>query len=174
MAVQTTCLVVFAGRPGCGKTTVARALADEMGTTFLRIDTIEAAIVATLMPFEENPVGYVAAAWVAEDQLRGGRSVVVDACNNVEAARKMWTDLAGRLNVALSWVEVICSDVAEHRRRVETRVPDWPGQGNPTWAQVQARQWEPFTEPRILIDNIDETGTVAAKVAAIRAELPTN
>jgi predicted kinase len=168
MAVGATCLVVFAGLPGCGKTTLARALANELGTTFLRIDTIEAAIVSTLMPFEENPVGYVAAAWVAEDQLRGGRSVVLDACNNLEAARMMWTDLARRSNVPLRWVEVICSDAVEHRRRVEERIPDWPGQGNPTWAQVQARRWEPFAEPRILIDNI---GTAAAHVAGIRAEL---
>ncbi len=150
---------------------MARALADEVGATFLRIDTIEAAIVSTLMPFEENPVGYVAAAWVAEDQLRGGRSVVIDACNNIEAARNTWGDLARRSNVGLHWVEVICSDAVEHRRRVEARTPDWPGQANPTWTQVRARRWEPFTEPRILIDNI---GSAAANVADIRAGLRRN
>ncbi|MFQ6229333.1 hypothetical protein [Nocardia sp. NPDC002869] len=61
-------------------------------------------------------------------------------------------------------MEVICSDAAEHRRRVESRTPDRPGQGNPT-----SRRWEPFTEPRILIDN---TGRAAAHVATIRAALP--
>ncbi|NUP25999.1 MAG: ATP-binding protein, partial [Nocardia sp.] len=146
-------LVVFAGLPGCGKTTLARALADALGATFLRIDTFEAAIVSTLMPFENNPVGYVAASWVAEDQLRGGRSVVVDACNNLWEARAMWTGLVRGSPARLHWVEVICSDTDEHRRRVEARAPDRPGQGNPTWAQVRARHWEPFTEARILIDN---------------------
>ncbi|GGL47347.1 AAA family ATPase [Nocardia jinanensis] len=171
MATGSTRLVVFAGLPGCGKTTLARALADELGATFLRIDTFEAAIVSTLMPFEDNPVGYVAAAWVAEDQLLGGRTVVVDACNNLQAARSMWTDLALGSQVRLHWVEVICSDTVEHRRRVETREPDRPGQGNPTWAQVRARRWEPFTEPRILIDN---TGAAASHVATIRSALRTD
>ncbi|MEV3960571.1 AAA family ATPase [Nocardia sp. NPDC050193] len=71
MAAGSARLVVFAGLPGCGKTTLARAVADELGATFLRIDTFEAAIVSTLAPFENNPVGYVAASWVAEDQLCG-------------------------------------------------------------------------------------------------------
>ncbi|MGW5388352.1 AAA family ATPase [Nocardia sp. NPDC003963] len=168
MADEAARLVVFAGLPGCGKTTLARALADELGATFLRIDTFEAAIVSTLLPFEDNPVGYVAAAWVAEDQLVGGRPVVVDACNNVPAARTIWTDLARESGARLHWVEVICSDTVEHRRRVEAREPDRPGQGNPTWAQVRARRWEPFTEARILIDN---RGTAAAHVATIRAAL---
>ncbi|WP_433578764.1 AAA family ATPase [Nocardia brasiliensis] len=168
MAIGVAQLVVFAGLPGSGKTTLARMIADEMGATFLRIDTIEAAIVSTLTPFEGNPVGYVAASWVAEDQLRGGRAVVIDACNNLEVARRGWAELAERAHVPLHWVEVICSDFAEHRRRVEARTPDWPGQGNPTWSQVQVRPWEPFTEPRTLIDNV---GTTASALATLRAEL---
>ncbi|MGX1778698.1 AAA family ATPase [Nocardia brasiliensis] len=168
MAIGVARPVVFAGLPGSGKTTLARLLADELGATFLRIDTIEAAITSTLMPFAGNPVGYVAASWVAEDQLRGGRAVVIDACNNLEVARRGWVDLAERFHVPLHWVEVICSDLAEHRRRIEARTPDRLGQGNPTWPQVQARPWEPFTEPRTLIDNIDTTATA---LDTLRTEL---
>jgi len=149
-------LIVFAGLPGSGKTSLARSVADRLAVTFLRIDTFESAVVSTLQPFEDNPVGYVAAEWVAEDQLRSGRSVVVDAVNSVEIARQGWLGLAERTGAELSFVEVICGDPAEHRRRVESRTGDWPGHGVPTWNQVQGQQWEPFRQPRTLIDNVGD------------------
>ena len=52
---------------------LSRGVADAIGATYLRIDSIESAIVATLMPFTDNPVGYVIAERVAADQLAGGR-----------------------------------------------------------------------------------------------------
>ena len=36
--------MAFAGLPGTGKSTLARAVADGLGATFVRIDTIEAAL----------------------------------------------------------------------------------------------------------------------------------
>lgn len=111
-------------------------MADAIGATYLRIDTIESAIVWALMPFRDNPVGYVVAERVAADQLVAGRDVVADAVNGVAAARAGWVALAARTGAALRFVEVRCSDVAEHRRRVEGREPEMPGPGVPTWEQV--------------------------------------
>jgi predicted kinase len=113
-------LVVFCGLPGVGKMAISRRVADQLGATFLRIDTIESAIVSTLAPFVNNPVGYVVAGWVAADQLRSGRPVVADAVNNVRAAREGWTTVAGDCAVPVRFIEVICSDVNEHRRRAAT------------------------------------------------------
>jgi hypothetical protein len=41
-----SCLVVFARLPGSGKSVLARGVADAIGATYLRINTIESAIVA--------------------------------------------------------------------------------------------------------------------------------
>ena len=157
-------LVVFCGLPGTGKTLLARAVADRLGATFLRIDTIEAAITATLAPVTDNPVGYVVAARVAADQLRGGRHVVADAVNNVAIARDGWVAVADECRVPVRFVEVICSDAAEHRRRVESRTAEMPGHVQPSWEEVCGRPWEPIEQPRLLVDNL---GDPADSVAAV-------
>jgi predicted kinase len=125
-------LLVFAGLPGSGKSVLARGVADAIGATFLRIDTIESAIVSTLMPYRDNPVGYVVAERVAADQLIAGRDVVADAVNGAAAARAGWVALAARTGAALRFTQVRCSDLAEYRRRVEDREPEMPGHGVPT------------------------------------------
>jgi predicted kinase len=166
-----TLLVVFAGLPGSGKSALARGVADAIGVTYLRIDTIESAIVSTLMPYRDSPVGYVVAERVAADQLIAGRDVVADAVNGVAAASALWVGLGARTGAVLRFVEVRCSDLAEHRRRVEGREPEMPGQGVPTWEQVQRRRYEPWppelSRP-LIVDNI---GDAAGHVARIVTEL---
>lgn len=164
-------LVVFTGLPGSGKSVLARGVADAIGATYLRIDSIESAIASALAPVQDNPLGYVVAGRVASDQLVAGRDVVVDAVNGVAAAREGWTALAERTSTVLRFVEVRCSDSVEHRRRVETREPEMPGQGVPTWEQVLRRRYEPWppeSPPRITVDNI---GDAAVHVARIVSEL---
>jgi predicted kinase len=166
-----TLLVVFAGLPGSGKSVLARGVADAIGATYLRIDTIESAIVSTLMPYRDNPVGYVVAERVAADQLAAGRDVVADAVNGVAAARSGWVALAARTGAVLRFVEVGCSDLAEHRRRVEARKPEMPGHGVPTWEQVRRRRYEPWPPElsgRLVVDNI---GDAAGHIARIITEL---
>lgn len=157
-------LVVFCGLPGVGKTALSRRVADRLGATFVRIDTIESAIASTLAPIGNSPVGYVVAGRVAADQLRAGRAVVADAVNNALAARQQWIDLARDLAVPLRLIEVVCSDTSEHRRRVETRTSEMPGHHLPTWQDVQNRLWEPFTEPHLIIDNIGDPARHASTV----------
>jgi predicted kinase len=164
-------LVVFAGLPGSGKSVLSRGVANAIGATYLRIDSIESAIVATLMPFRDNPVGYVVAERIAADQLVGGRDVVADAVNGVGVARAGWVALAKRTAAQLRFVEVRCSDAAEHRRRVEERKPEMPGQGVPTWEQVQRRGFEPWPPELpgpLVIDNI---GAPEGHVTRIVTEL---
>jgi len=152
---------------------LARGVADAIGATYLRIDSIESAIVSTLMPFRDNPVGYVVAERVAADQLTAGRNVVADAVNGVAPAREGWAVLAAETGAALRFVEVRCSDAAEHRRRVEAREPEMPGQGVPTWNQVRQRRYEPWPPElsgRLVVDNIgDAAGHVAHIVAGLSA-----
>ena len=47
-------LVVFAGLPGSGKSTIARELARQLGAAWLRIDTIETAIADEATPITDE------------------------------------------------------------------------------------------------------------------------
>jgi hypothetical protein len=78
----------------------------------------------------------------------------VDAVNPVAGARGVWRDLADRTGAALRVVEVWCSDVAEHRRRVEARFDADPAGGWPTWEQTEARraEYEPYIGRRVVVD----------------------
>jgi len=75
-----TRLIVFAGLPGSGKSSIARGLAEELGAVWLRIDSIEQAIRESgVAPGSVDDAGYRAGYAVAEDNLRLGRDVVGDS-----------------------------------------------------------------------------------------------
>jgi hypothetical protein len=78
----------------------------------------------------------------------------VDAVNAVEAARQTWRDLAARMCESLRIIEVVCSDQSEHRRRVEARSVDLEGHYVPNWADVVAREYEPWHDERLIVDTI--------------------
>jgi predicted kinase len=147
-------LVVLGGLPGTGKTTIGRALAHKRAACYLRIDALEAAMWRAGVA-RDQPTGlaaYVVAEAVAEASLRASSTVVVDAVNPIEAARKAWRALAARTSMPLRVIELVCSDQLEHRRRVETRTSDLEGHQLPTWADVLGREYEPWQEPRLAVD----------------------
>lgn len=164
-----TVLVVFAGLPGSGKTTLARRTAAELRAAHLRIDAIETAVVRSgLAEPPLGPVGYVIAHEVAASCLLVGTSVVVDAVSPVPAARAGWTTLAMTAGAPLRVVEVAVSDPVEHRRRVEARRSDVDGLVVPTWAQVSSVAYEPWDTdrdgPRLFVRNDGAPGDAMGQV----------
>jgi predicted kinase len=170
-------LVAFAGPPGVGKTAVAWALAGRLGgAVYLRVDTVEQALRSCGTLAAVGVEGYAVLYWVAADNLALGRPVIADAVNPARATRAAWRAVAAEAGSALVVVEVVCSDAAEHRRRVEARVAhgtDVPGLVPPTWADVLARAYEPWDAsrdgdgPRLVVDTATrDAGACAAEVMA--------
>lgn len=149
-------LAVFAGLPGVGKSTLAAAVAAELPAAVLAVDTVDFALQRHGV-HEHRPgfAAYGVVAALAEEQLRIGHHVIIDAVNPVKAAREMWADLATRMQVPLRVVEVVCGDDAEHRRRVEERFQARDHEGVPDWVRVLERraEYEAFLGPRLVVDS---------------------
>ncbi len=160
-------LIVFGGLPGVGKTVIARVFALEIEAVYLRIDSIEQVLrdsAAVAQPI--NDAGYRVAYVLAGDNLRMGRTVVVDCVNPILVTREAWREIARRACAQIFEVEVRCSDVEEHRRRVESRTSDIPGLTLPTWNEVLAREYQPWDRDHIEVDAMSDS--VDQIVATIR------
>jgi predicted kinase len=160
-------LVILSGLPGVGKTTIARELARTIGAVHLRIDSIEQALRRAGHRVEAE--GYEIAYAVAEDNLRAGRTVIADCVNPLPLTRGAWRFVAERAGVAALDVEIVCSDTAEHRRRVESREPDIAGHACPTWQDVVERDYRDWDRDRLVVDTA--ASDIAAGVRAIAGRL---
>jgi predicted kinase len=144
-------LIVFSGLPGTGKTTISKALAARLRAVYLRIDTIEQALKAAGAE-RIGPGGYAVANALAEANLLLGHSIVADCVNPVRDSREGWRKVAARVSAKLVDIHLVCSDVAEHKRRVEERFADIPGHILPTWEAVVQHEFETRDDDHLLLD----------------------
>ncbi len=160
-------LIVTAGLPGAGKSTIAEVVGNRIGAPVVSVDPIESAILSAGID-SDQPTGlaaYLVAEKVAEAVLSKGNTVIVDAVNAVEPAREQWVKLATRQKTVIKFVEVICSDPAVHRERLAKRDRQLAHLSEPTWHAVEQSvdEWEQWAGPtgavpRITLDSVQPLG----------------
>jgi predicted kinase len=164
-------LIVLAGLPGAGKTTIARELAPRLHAVHVRVDTIEHAIrqsaAHAALPMDD--AGYLVGYGIAEDNLRLGLVVIADSVNPWPLTRAAWRAVGERRGVHVLEVEIVCSDAEEHRRRVESRAADIDGFRLPTWREVLDRDYRAWDGDRLVIDTARMAPAEAVEAIATKA-----
>lgn len=174
--ILATVLVVMAGLPGTGKSVVAYGLGARFQAPVLSVDPVEAAMLrAGVDPAE--PIGlaaYVVVEAIALDLIELGQSVIVDAVNSVEPARRMWRRLAASTGQPMRVLEVVCSDPDVHRARLAERDRGERAAREPTWDEIEQRRQEyhPWHEPTLVLDSVYPLDQLLDRAAAYLLATP--
>ena len=146
-------LVVFAGAPGVGKSTLARALARELRAAYLDKDTIKDAALALARELKiENAMrfagglSYSLLVPLARDNLTLGTHVVIDSPAGHRAFQEAIEQMVRNVKVDFRLVECITTDENLLRERIERRAPELP--------EHRVRDWDGYQQARERLERI--------------------
>jgi predicted kinase len=158
-------LVVVAGVPGTGKSAVAEVVAGLTRASVLGHDWAMSALrpypalqraLDHMEPPGHRTVGWAIVTTLAREQLRSGRSVVVDGVARAPELA-LCREAARCESARMVVISTSCSDRGLHRSRIEGRqrlIPDWY---ELTWEHVEQSlaDWEPPDGADLSLDASD-------------------
>lgn len=166
-------LIVFAGLPGTGKSSVAEAVGRELSVPVFAKDWLEATLRRSgLGPSTDvGYVGYELLTTLAQRQLQMGQSVILDSVASIESIRTRWRALAATYQARWRVIECVCSDEAAHCARLAVRERGIPGWHELTWVEVERVKayYAEWPDERLIIDAVNPLDdNVAAALNYIR------
>jgi predicted kinase len=158
-------LVIMAGLPGTGKSTLAREIAQRTGGAVLNKDRIRAALFGEDVEYSVEQDDFVVnlmlqtAAWLLARNRQ--RVVILDGrafSRNAQLQRV--TDFAGKLGLDWRVLECVCREETARRRierDVQTDAHLAANRNYELYCEVKQR-FEPIPEPKLVIDTEMELG----------------
>lgn len=153
-------LIIICGLIGTGKTTLAKEIGEMNGWAVMSSDVVRkelAGIPATrheytafgkgLYSSEFTEMTYKRMNEIAEELLRKGKSVVMDACYGKKYQRANVHALARAMNAEFTCVEVVCPE-EEVKRRLTERIHEN--------GSASDGRWEIFPESKASFEKVDE------------------
>ncbi|MDN3649586.1 AAA family ATPase [Reinekea marina] len=148
-------VILICGLPGSGKSTLAEELAKTLGLPLFSKDKLEASIVehGALRTELLNGIGYTLLKNLVDEHLERQSSVIVDFIADKNRVNELWPDLLTKELIA---IECICSDKAEHKRRIESRKRNIKGWYELSWVDVVeiSTKYTPLISSRLILDTI--------------------
>ncbi|MCU1544391.1 MAG: uncharacterized protein JWM50_2256 [Microbacteriaceae bacterium] len=168
----------MAGLPGTGKSAIAELIGARLLKPVVSVDPIESSILSAGID-SDQPTGlaaYLVAETIAELVMQAGHGVIIDAVNAVAPAREQWVNLAERSGEKLKFIEVVCSDLAVHRERLEARQRNLPHLAEPSWHAVE-QSLDEYSEwsgpsgsiPRLTLDSVEPLDDLVERALAFLA-----
>ncbi|HLP94084.1 MAG TPA: AAA family ATPase [Saprospiraceae bacterium] len=154
-------LIIIAGLPGTGKTTIAKALAALTGATHLNSDVIRSQLgLMGQYTAEAKQHVYDGLLERAGAALAAGKTVIVDSTFYQKSIREPFEKLANDCGVAVIWVEIQASE-----RTLEDRLRKPRPDSEADFAVYEKirDQFEPLPEERLILNSEMETPESAAK-----------
>jgi predicted kinase len=157
-------LIVFAGLPGTGKSSVAETIGRTLHIPVFAKDWLQAVLQrCQLQPGADSETltvgyaGYELLTTLAQRQLYLGQSVILDSVASLEPIRRQWRELAQTYGAAWQVIECVCTDEALHHRRLAQRVRGIPGWYELDWAEVGRVKsyYAPWQDERLVLDAVN-------------------
>lgn len=168
--MSSATLYIFSGLPAVGKSTLAKKFSGKLSIPWIRIDTVEQGLKEVCGIDKVEGEGYRLSYRIVKDILAQGNNVIADSVNPFKFTRDEWQEVAESVGASFINIEIICSDIEEHKKRAESRRDGINNLKLPTWEEILKREFHEWDTSRILIDtankSIDEA--LAELIAAIK------
>lgn len=154
-------LILFAGMPGSGKTTLARMVARRLKVPVFAKDRVQRVLRDHHLAPEHSGDGYFIILDIADELLSLGLSVILDATFPLDHFRMVASEIAARYKANFCAIYCYCSDEAVWKERMVDRVHYVPGWKPVGWSDVQRMQeyYQPWNANALFVDSMNPPET---------------
>lgn len=153
---MTPALILFAGMPGSGKTTLARMVSRRLSVPVFAKDRVQRVLRDHHLADASSGDGYYIILDLADEQLSLGLTVILDATFPLDHFRMVASEIAARHQARFCAIYCYCSDDAVWRERMTNRVQYVPGWKPVGWEDVQRMReyYQPWSDNALFVDSL--------------------